>query len=115
MPFLHEPRPSDDQGALYEGDLREDGFVWDATRLWAHQPLLHERFMALARDTATAAGLTQREMAMLVLGTAATRRDSYCSIAWGRYLTEWAGGDIALAALEGDTAPLTERERALLA
>jgi alkylhydroperoxidase family enzyme len=100
---------------LYDEDVAEDGFVWDGTRVWAHQPDLLEVLRGAFGAAAEAAELESRDKAMLVLGMAATIGDSFCATAWGRYLTEWADVSTALAALTGDVRPLTERERALLA
>ena len=36
--FLNEPPLSAQAQALYDEDLTEDGFVWNVSRLWAHQP-----------------------------------------------------------------------------
>lgn len=115
MTFLGDPAPSAGQRKLFDEDLHRDGFVWNATRLWAHQPDLYEQFVALFGGVSSAAGLSVRDMAMLVLGTASTLGDSYCSTAWGRYLTKWADADTARAVLKRDDRPLTDRERALVA
>ena len=50
---------------------------------------------------------------MLVIGQASTIGDSYCSVAWGRWLTEWEDAETAAAALRRDEAPFNDRERAL--
>jgi hypothetical protein len=36
--FLAEPPVSAEVQALYDEDLAEGGYVWNASRLWAHQP-----------------------------------------------------------------------------
>jgi uncharacterized peroxidase-related enzyme len=113
MSFLTEPAPSEGQQKLYDADVAEDGFVWDQSRLWAHQPDLDEAFSALIVATGNAAGLSKREKAMLVIGQASTIGDSYCCVAWGRWLTEWEDAEIAAAALRGDEAAFNDRERAL--
>jgi len=119
MSFLGEPAESAGQRAMYEEDVRDDGFVWDLTRMWAHQPELHETaFEAAIAAAAKAAGLTPRERAMLVLGTASVRGDSLCATAWGRRLTGWSDAATAAATLSGAAAEgagdLDDRERALL-
>ena len=127
MGFLADPASSPEQQGMYDEDLEEDGFVWDLTRQWAHHPSLLDGLMDLTVAAAEAAGLSMRERAMLVLGQAATREDSYCSVAWARKLTNWADADIALTVLTAATASaattdevdaastaLTQRERALL-
>jgi alkylhydroperoxidase family enzyme len=113
MTFLTEPAPNEGQQKMYDADLAEDGFVWDSSKLWGHQPGLDEGLGALIVAAAEAAGLSSREKAMLVIGQAATIGDSYCSFAWSRWLTEWANAETALAALRHDETPFDERERAL--
>lgn len=113
MTFLEEPAPGEGRQKMYDGDLAEDGYVWDNSRLWAHQPTLDEQLGALIRAAATAAGLSNREKAMLVIGQASVIGDSYCSFAWSRWLTEWEDAETALAAVRADETPFDERERAL--
>jgi hypothetical protein len=53
--FLREPPVSAEVRALYDEDLKEDGYVWNGSRLWAHEPgtlkqlfgLMSEAFRAL--------------------------------------------------------------------
>jgi uncharacterized peroxidase-related enzyme len=113
--FLGDPVQSAGQQELYDADLQGDGFVSNAARLWAHQPELFRQLVALFGAVSEAAQLSERDKAMLVLGTASTLGDSYCSTAWCRYLTEWAGADTALAVLQHDDRPLSDRERVLVA
>jgi uncharacterized peroxidase-related enzyme len=113
--FLGEPAQTAAQKELYEEDLREDGFVSNAARLWAHQPEFFRQLVALFGAVSETAGLSRRDKAMLVLGTASTLGDSYCSTAWGRNLTEWADVDTTVAVLERDDRPLSDRERVLVA
>lgn len=51
MTFLEEPAPSAGQEKLYAEDIAEDiaddGYVWDLTRVWAHQPEMKEQLMRL--------------------------------------------------------------------
>jgi alkylhydroperoxidase family enzyme len=113
MPFLGEPVASEGQEAMYAADIDRDGYVWDNSRLWAHEPSLNGGMMNLISAAATAAGLSVREKAMLVLGQAATIGDSYCSVAWSRWLTEAEGTEVARAAVQHDEAAFDARERAL--
>ena len=113
MTFLSEPTPSEGQQKMYDADVAEDGFVWDTSKLWGHQPALDEGLSALIVATGKAAGLSRREKAMLVIGQSSAIGDSYCSFAWGRWLTEWEDAETAAAALRHDEGPFNERERAL--
>ena len=36
--FLEEPAVSPHVQALYDEDLADGGYVWNVSRLWAHQP-----------------------------------------------------------------------------
>lgn len=113
MSFLSEPAQSPGQQKMYDENLAQHGYVWSNSRVWGHHPELEAGFKDLLGATAQAAGLTNRERAMLVLGQAKAIGDSYCSVAWSRWLTEWEDSDTALAAIQGDGAPFSERERAL--
>ena len=114
MPFLDEPAASPGQQALYDANVRDDGFVWDLSRQWGHQPDLWGKLVEIIGAAAAAAGLSDRDKAMLVLGTSTARGDSYCSVAWSRNLTKFADAATALAVLQGDDEPLTDRERTLV-
>jgi alkylhydroperoxidase family enzyme len=100
---------------MYDDNLAGHGYVWNNSRVWGHQPGLYEQFGKLLTASTEAAGLTNRERAVLVIGQAAAIGDSYCSVAWGRWLTEWEDAPTALAAVTGDETPFDDRERALLA
>ena len=113
MTFLTEPAPSDGQQKMYDEDIADDGFVWDNSKLWAHQPALQDQLGELIGAAAKAAGLSNREKAMLVIGQATAIGDSYCAFAWGRWLTEWEDADTALAAVQGERGPFSDRELAL--
>lgn len=113
MTFLNEPASSEGQQRMYDADLAQDGYVWDNTKLWAHQPGLDEAITALIVSAADAAGLSIREKGLLVIGQSSTIGDSYCSVAWGRWLTESEDAQTAAAALRADEAPFSQRERAL--
>lgn len=115
MTFLEEPAPSAGQKKLYAEDLADDGYVWNLTRVWAHQPEAHEQLMRLFALTADAAGLSPRDKAMIVIAQAAAVGDSYCAVAWGKRLTDWSDPPTAIAALTGSDEPFSEREQALAA
>lgn len=115
MTFLEEPAPSAGQERLYAEDLADDGYVWDLTRVWAHQPEAKEQLMRLFEATANAAGLSPREKAVIVIAQAAEVGDSYCTAAWSKRLTDWSDRQTAVAALAGDDEPFSAREQALAA
>jgi len=113
MTFLEESVASAGQREMYDADLAKDGFVWNISRLWGHQPDLNAGLKALFAAAADAAGLSLRDKAMLVIGQATTIGDSYCSFAWARWLTEGDSAESALAAVRRDDTPFNRRERAL--
>jgi len=114
MTFLGDAELGEAARRMCEEDEAEDGYVWDATKLWAHQPELHGQFEAVIAAASNAAGLSNREKAMLVIGQAVAIGDSYCCIAWSRWLAEWGeSAETALAAVLEDEAPFNDRERAL--
>lgn len=115
MTFLEEPAPSAGQERLYAADVADHGYVWDLTRVWAHQPEAKEQLMMLFESTAKAAGLTPRDKAVIVIAQAAAIGDSYCAVAWGKRLTDWTDPQTAIAALTADDEPFSEREQALSA
>ena len=59
--FLGELPVSPQVQALYDDDLKDDGYVWNVTRLWAHQPdtvnglfdLMSQAFRRFPREYAT--------------------------------------------------------------
>ena len=60
-------------------------------------------------------GLTFRQRGILVTATAATIRDSYCSMAWGSRLATKAGPEVAAGVLSGDDSLLEPLKQALAA
>ncbi|MFJ9391863.1 carboxymuconolactone decarboxylase family protein [Nocardioides sp. NPDC101246] len=115
MTFLEDPAPSPGQEKLYAEDLADDGYVWDLTRVWAHQPEAREQLTRLFDATADAAGLTLRDKAVIVIAQAAVVGDAYCAVAWGKRLTDCADPQTAIAALTADDEPFSAREQALAA
>jgi uncharacterized peroxidase-related enzyme len=113
--FLTEPPESDAARRLFDDDRKEDGYVWNVTRLWAWRPELLEQFVALRTGLMQAWTLTDRDRAVLVAATASTLGDSYCSFAWGDKLATLTDDTTAAAVLAGEPRPegLDAREAAL--
>ena len=86
--FLNEPPLSAQAQALYDEDLTEDGFVWNVSRLWAHQPDTVQQLFALMSGAFRPSGLTFRQRGILVTAAASALGDSYCSLAWGGKLSK---------------------------
>ncbi|WP_292869747.1 hypothetical protein [Microbacterium sp.] len=113
--FLVDPEVTPDVQAMYDEDLADDGFVWNLSRLWAHQPGTQKRLYDLMLDAFAPSRLSVRQRAILVVATAATLRDSYCSFAWGGRLARYADAATAASVLTGSDAGLTAQEAAMAA
>ena len=112
--FIAAPEDSTDTAHLYRSSAESHGFVMNLTRAWAWRTDVFESFAALRSQLTTKSSLSKREQAVIVCATAATLRDSYCSLAWGKTLAAEAGADLA-AAVIGSSAHdgLSARDQAL--
>ena len=108
--FLREPPVSPQVQALYDEDLADDGYVWNVSRLWAHQPDTLKGLFGLMSQAFTPSGLTFRQRGILVAAAASTLGDSYCSLAWGGKLAKATDADLAAGVLAGTDAGLTDQE-----
>jgi uncharacterized peroxidase-related enzyme len=114
--FIGDPPPSEATEAAYDADRDSDGYVSNLTRLWSWRLDLYKSFAALRADLMEASALTPRDFAVLVTATAAERRDSYCSLAWGPRLGRLSDAETAAQVIAGaPAAGLSEREAALAA
>jgi hypothetical protein len=64
--FLEEPAVSPHVQALYDEDLADGGYVWNVSRLWAHQPDTLKRLFELMSQAFTPSGLNFRQRGILV-------------------------------------------------
>jgi alkylhydroperoxidase family enzyme len=106
--FLGEPPLTPQIQALYDEDVAETGYVWNVSRLWAHQPETVGRLFELMSQAFKPSGLTFRQRGILVAAAASTLGDSYCSMAWGGKLAGATGPDLAAGVLKG-----SEQEKAM--
>ncbi|HEY2277625.1 MAG TPA: hypothetical protein VGI00_04675 [Streptosporangiaceae bacterium] len=113
--FLNEPPLSAQAQALYDEDLADDGFVWNVTRLWSHQPDTVQQLFALMSGAFRPSGLTFRQRGILVTAAASALGDSYCSLAWGGKLSKASDAAVAAGVLDGSDAELTDQEKAMAA
>ncbi len=111
--YLCATPPSAGAQRLREDDVSNLGFVMNASRLWGRMAGTHDRLFDLMGEAARAGGLSLRHRGILVVATASTLGDSYCSLAWGGKLAAAAEPDVAAAVLAGDDAGLDLAERAL--
>ena len=110
--FLREAPNTPEAETLLRDDVDEYGFVMNVSRLWSWQPKTVEDFFDLM-GRATKDRLTFRERGLIVLATASSINDSYCSTAWAHKLTPTVGADVATAVLKGDDTALTPTEQAM--
>jgi uncharacterized peroxidase-related enzyme len=113
--FLEEPPVSPQVQALYDDDLKDDGYVWNVTRLWAHQPDAVNGLFDLMSQAFKPSGLSFRQRGILVIAAASTLGDSYCSLAWGGKLGQASDAALAAEVLNGSDAGLTDQEKAMAA
>jgi uncharacterized peroxidase-related enzyme len=113
--FLSEPPESPGARALFDEDLKDDGYVWNVTRLWAHQPDTLAGLFDLMSQAFKRSGLSFRQRGILVTAAASALGDSYCSLAWGGKLGQAAEPALAAAVLDGSDGGLTDAEKAMAA
>jgi uncharacterized peroxidase-related enzyme len=113
--FLQEPPVSPRVQALYDEDLADGGYIWNLSRLWAHQPETLKRLFELMSQAFTPSGLTFRQRGILVTAAASALGDSYCSLAWGGKLGTASDAAVAAGVLNGSDAGLTDQEKAMAA
>ena len=113
--FLREPPVSPQVRALYDDDLKEDGYVANVTRLWAHQPDTVNGLFGLMSQAFKPSGLSFRQRGILVAAAASALGDSYCSLAWGGKLGKASDAALAAGVLTASDAGLTDQEKAIAA
>jgi uncharacterized peroxidase-related enzyme len=113
--FLEEPPMAPPVQALYDEDMAESGYVWNVSRLWAHQPDTLKRLFDLMSQAFKESGLHFRQRGILVTAAASTLGDSYCSLAWGGKLSGISDADLAAGVLSGNDGALGDQERAMAA
>jgi len=113
--FLREPPVSPDVRALYDEDLEDDGYVWNVSRLWAHQPGTLKQLFGLMSQAFEPGGLAFRQRGILVIAAASALGDSYCSLAWGGKLSGVSDAATVAGVLNGSDAGLTGQEKAMAA
>jgi uncharacterized peroxidase-related enzyme len=111
--FLEEPPISPQIQALYDEDVDETGYVWNVSRLWAHQPDTLQQLFELMSQAFKPSGLDFRQRGVLVTAAASTLGDSYCSLAWGGKLSGASDPTLAAGVLTGQDAGLTDQEKAM--
>jgi uncharacterized peroxidase-related enzyme len=113
--FLEQPPVSAEAQALFDQDVADGGYVWNVSRLWAHQPDTMNRLFELMSQAFKPSGLSFRQRGILVTAAASALGDSYCSLAWGGKLGQASDPAVAAGALTGSDAGLTHQEQAIAA
>ncbi len=111
--FLEEPPISPRAQALYDEDLKDTGYVWNVSRLWAYQPDTVDHLFELMSQAFKPSGLDFRQRGILVAAAASTLGDSYCSLAWGGKLSGASDPTLAAGVLTGIDTGLTVQEKAI--
>ena len=111
--FLNEPPVSAEVQALFDEDLADGGYVWNVSRLWAHQPDTLRRLFELMSQAFKPSGLSFRQRGILVAAAATALGDSYCSLAWGGKLGGASDAGLAAGVLNGSDAGLSPQEQAI--
>ena len=99
--FLEEAEATPEVQALYDEDLAEGGYVWNVSRLWAHQPDTMRALFNLMAQALKPSELDLRQRGILVTAAASTLGDSYCSLAWGGKLSGATNAALAAGVLDG--------------
>jgi SAM-dependent methyltransferase/alkylhydroperoxidase family enzyme len=101
--------------ALADDDIAALGFVTNATRLWMHDPALHDQLFDLIIGSGRATGLSVAERAVATIVAAAEVGDTYCPLAWGQKLAKETTPELAASVLGGSVDLLDDRGKALAA
>ena len=112
--FLADPPMSKQVQAVYDEDLASDGYVNNQTRAWCWRPDVLVSFQGLRGELVAESSLSAREVAVMVVATAAARGDSYCAYAWALKLARLSDDVTAKNVITGNTADLSGREAALV-
>ncbi len=111
--FLEQPPLTPQAQALFDDDLKEFGYVWNASRLWAYQPDTVERLFEVMSQAFEPSGLGFRQRAILVASAASALGDSCCSLAWGGKLSGASDPALAASVIDGTDTGLTDQEKAM--
>ncbi|MGZ8755909.1 MAG: carboxymuconolactone decarboxylase family protein [Acidimicrobiia bacterium] len=112
--FIDEPAPSPERQALYEGDIKDLGYVMNLTRAWAWIPAVNDGLFDLLDRAAQIGELSYRDKGILITAMASRLGDSYCSLAWGTRLAEATDPETAASVISGQpSSSMTVRDVAL--
>jgi len=101
--------------ALADDDVAALGFLTNATRLWMHDPALHDQLFDVIIGSARAAGLSVADRGVATIVASAETGDTYCPLAWGQKLSNETTPELAASVLGGSGDLLDARGKALAA
>ncbi len=114
--FVKDLPESDALRARFEAEHAKQGYVMGYRHLWAWVSDVEDLFLAARTKLMDSTTLSSRERAVVVCAAVSGLGDSYCSLAWGKRLSDESAPDTAAAVITtGDATALTDRERALAA
>lgn len=113
--FLQMPEVSNAAQRMFDDDVKDHGFVMNASRLWAYAPEVHESLFSLLGTVTRLGSLSLRQRGILVAAAASTLGDAYCSLAWGSRLASESSDATAANVLRGVDDGLDDSEKALAA
>jgi len=111
--FLDVPELTDEAQRIFDEDAADLGFVMNASRLWAYQPVTMNGLFDLLRQANAADRLSLRQRFILVAACASAFGDSACAIVWGSKLADATDADTAASVLRGKDEGLTISEQAM--
>jgi len=113
--LLGDPVMTPEAQVFVDDDVSALGFLTNATRLWMHDPALHDRLFDVIIGSARAAGLSVADRGVATVVATREIRDTYCPLAWGEKLSKETTPELAASVLDGSDDLLDERGKALAA
>jgi len=113
--FLADPPLDEAVQQLYDRDLEGLGYVMNLSKVWAQSPDALTMMSDAMRMASDLSDLDADERALLVVATASTMGDAYCSLSFGAKLARVVGEEITARVVLGDDAQLTPHGRLLAA
>jgi uncharacterized peroxidase-related enzyme len=113
--FLADPPVDEAVQKLYDDDLEGGGYVMNLSRVWAQSTDALGMLSSAMTQATHLSGVDADERSLLVLVTASTMGDAYCSFAYGAKLARAVGEEVTARVVRGDDAQLTSRQRVLAA
>ena len=113
--FLSRPAITPEAQALFDEDEADLGYVMNVSRLWSYQPATVNGLFELMGRTLADANFSPRQRGILVAAAASSRKDSYCSLAWGSKLAKASSPALAAAVITADDTGLADDEKAMAA